>query len=32
MIKNIVLDVGGVILDDLAFSKTVEKVDKTKLK
>lgn len=32
MIKNIVLDVGGVILDDSAFSKTVENVDKTKLK
>ena len=32
MIKNIVLDVGGVILDDSAFSKAVENVDKTKLK
>ena len=32
MIKNIVLDVGGVILDASAFSKAVENVDKTKLK
>ena len=32
MIKNIVLDVGGVILDDSAFSKARNRVDTTKLK